>query len=150
MHCKPKNPSCETCIFSNSCASAFNPELIAARPSKLNKTKQSNRYFSYLVCVENQTTFVVKREKPGIWQNLYEFPLLETETEALEAYPILYSSKHILSHQIIHATFYRVPKIALNPFENTAVSLTELHQLPTHRLTEKFLAHAELHHLFEK
>jgi A/G-specific adenine glycosylase len=41
-----------------------------------------NRYFNYLVVSdENENTLIQKRTAKGIWQNLYEFPLIETAKE---------------------------------------------------------------------
>ena len=49
-------------------------------PVKSKKTKVRNRYFNYLVVKdENQHTIIRKRIEKGIWHNLYEFLVIETE-----------------------------------------------------------------------
>jgi A/G-specific adenine glycosylase len=49
---------------------------------KSKKLKVRNRYFNYLVVSdENDNTLIQKRTAKGIWQNLYEFPLIETNKE---------------------------------------------------------------------
>jgi A/G-specific adenine glycosylase len=51
-------------------------------PVKSKKLKVRNRYFNYLVVSdENENTLIQKRTAKGIWQNLYEFPLIETAKE---------------------------------------------------------------------
>lgn len=44
LHCKPKQPLCNQCPFSNQCI-AYGSQTIAALPVKSKKTKQRNRYF---------------------------------------------------------------------------------------------------------
>ena len=44
------------------------------------KLKVKNRFFNYLVVSDdNKNTLIQKRTAKGIWHNLYEFPLIETE-----------------------------------------------------------------------
>ena len=77
--CKPQNPNCEICIFNDSCI-ALQQKKISELPVKLKKTKVKNIYFNYIVLIfKNKKTLLQKRIGKGIWQNLYEFPLIETE-----------------------------------------------------------------------
>jgi A/G-specific adenine glycosylase len=79
LQCVPKNPDCSTCIFNRDCV-AFNTGMVNRLPVKLKKTKVTNRYFNYLVVKDASGNSIVrKRTAKGIWHNLYEFPLLETE-----------------------------------------------------------------------
>ena len=80
--CKPRNPLCSTCIFAESCV-AFNDGRIKELPVKLKNLKIKKRHFNYLVFLsaEKETLFQ-KRRRKGIWQGLYEFPLIETSSEA--------------------------------------------------------------------
>lgn len=79
--CKPQNPDCDTCIFNDSCI-ALQQKNISILPVKLKKTKVKNIYFNYIVLIsKNEKTFLQKRIGKGIWQNLYEFPLIETEKD---------------------------------------------------------------------
>ena len=82
--CKPKNPYCLVCPLNESCA-ALQKGLVKNLPVKLKKTKTVKKYFNFLVIVldKNKTVFE-KRDKKGIWQNLYQFPLIETEEELTE------------------------------------------------------------------
>jgi A/G-specific adenine glycosylase len=79
LQCVPKNPNCGRCVFNDSCI-GLQKKKIAQLPVKSKKTKVTKRYFNYLVFSdENNKTIISKRNQKGIWHNLYEFPLLETE-----------------------------------------------------------------------
>ena len=81
LQCVPKNPNCGICIFNDSCL-ALQKKKVAQLPVKSKKTKITNRHFNYLVFSdEKENTIIHKRTQKGIWQNLYEFPLLETVSE---------------------------------------------------------------------
>ena len=122
LQCRPKNPLCETCPLRLSCE-AYHKNLIEKLPVKLKKTQVKNRYFNYIVAVEGNSVLFNKRGPNDIWQNLFEFPLIETN-EPSSALTILQSSafkklfgdnavfkgghgpvKHLLSHQRIHAQY---------------------------------------------
>ncbi|MBC5837944.1 A/G-specific adenine glycosylase [Flavobacterium muglaense] len=79
LQCVPKSPDCGSCVFNESCA-ALQKGKVDQLPVKSKKLKVRNRYFNYLVVEdENGATVIHKRVLKGIWQNLYEFPLIETE-----------------------------------------------------------------------
>lgn len=81
LQCVPKNPNCSSCVFNESCA-ALQKNKVDQLPVKSKKLKVRNRYFNYVVASdENKNTIIQKRTSKGIWHNLYEFPLLETEKE---------------------------------------------------------------------
>jgi A/G-specific adenine glycosylase len=127
LQCIPKNPNCSTCIFKDSCA-ALQKKKVAELPVKLKKTKVTNRYFNYLIFLDNYgNTLINKRIEKGIWHNLYEFPIIESEEELdFESISNLISEQfsdkriesitlyndnqiiHKLSHQKLHINFYRI------------------------------------------
>jgi A/G-specific adenine glycosylase len=81
LQCVPKNPNCSICVFNDSCA-ALQKNKVNQLPVKSKKLKVRKRYFNYLVASdEKDNTIVQKRTAKGIWQNLYEFPLIETDKE---------------------------------------------------------------------
>lgn len=81
LQCIPKNPDCANCIFNNSCA-ALQKKKVTMLPIKSKKLKVKTRFFNYLVYTDEvNNTLIEKRTQKGIWHNLYEFPLLETEKE---------------------------------------------------------------------
>lgn len=79
LQCVPKSPNCSACVFNESCA-ALQKNKVNQLPVKSKKLKVRNRFFNYLVVSdENENTIIQKRTVKGIWYNLYEFPLIETE-----------------------------------------------------------------------
>ena len=128
LQCVPKSPNCSICVFNESCA-ALQKKKVDRLPVKSKKIKVRNRYFNYIVANdENENTLIQKRTSKGIWQNLYEFPLLETEKEenfdfVLEQIQSEYFKEnsissmletndksiiHKLSHQHLHIKFWKV------------------------------------------
>lgn len=128
LQCVPKSPDCGICVFNGSCL-ALQKKKVSQLPVKSKKIKVRNRYFNYLVVSdENEDTVIQKRTSKGIWQNLYEFPLIETE--AVESFDYIveriekeffvndsvgsvmeYNEKsiiHKLSHQHLHIKFWKV------------------------------------------
>lgn len=81
LQCVPKSPNCGICVFNESCA-ALQKRKVNQLPVKSKKLKVRNRFFNYLVVVDElENTIIQKRSSKGIWHNLYEFPLIETEAE---------------------------------------------------------------------
>ena len=125
LQCVPKNPNCTICPLNNSCY-AFGYNKISDLPVKLKKTKVKHRFLNYLFVLDNNNkTTVNQRVEKGIWHNLYEFPLIETETETnnetileqikekindfknitlLESESVL----HKLTHQHLHIKFWKI------------------------------------------
>ncbi|MEQ8519475.1 MAG: A/G-specific adenine glycosylase [Cytophagales bacterium] len=122
MICTPKNPNCEACPFQNNCE-AYNLKNQGELPVKSKKIKIRNRYFYYLVIISKDHILMKKRVEKDIWQNLYDFPLIEFKKEVNEnsflknkrldklikaGFDIREISpfqKHLLSHQSIWAKF---------------------------------------------
>lgn len=123
LHCKPKNPACLSCPFNEECV-GFRTEKVDQLPVKKASKPRTIRHFNYLVVHNSDSTFIQKREGRGIWQNLYEFPLIETEEVVNKAQLIsdvermfnvrnvrvsnAFEARHILSHQEINAIFWVV------------------------------------------
>ena len=83
-HCKPKNPFCDTCPFSDSCK-ALQDDNVLSLPVKLKKTTIKKRYLNYVVLLsDNENTQIKQRVGKGIWQGLYEFPCIETKKDISE------------------------------------------------------------------
>ncbi len=84
IQCKPKLPNCEICPLRKKCV-AFQLNKITGFPVKVNKTKVSKKYFNFLVFIsEDNETILEQRIEKGIWQNLYQFPLIETNESLTE------------------------------------------------------------------
>lgn len=143
LQCVPKNPDCTVCPLNDSCL-ALKYKKVDVLPVKSKKTKVRNRYFTYLV-FEDETgqTRIVKRTEKGIWHNLYQFPLIETESDSIVSEPIESmgygnnfisvstlesdSITHKLSHQHLNIRFIKIVVKGTIP---DGVSIDQLHTFP--------------------
>ncbi len=127
LQCVPASPNCNICPFADKCMALAQGE-VSKYPVKQGKTKVKERYFNYLDIRCGADTYIHKRMDNDIWKNLYELPLIETDkdlaieelqqTESFSAilqnagtvsiHPLSISLKHVLSHRIIYARFYRI------------------------------------------
>jgi A/G-specific adenine glycosylase len=80
--CKPALPLCNECVFNKSCH-AFLNNRTGELPIKKKKTKIRERWFYYLVIKFEGKIAIRQRVSKDIWQQLYEFPLIETAEEKL-------------------------------------------------------------------
>lgn len=149
LQCTPANPGCSTCVLLDSCASGRNG-LFKNRPVKAKKTVVRDRCFHYFHCEHNGNIAVRKRTSKDVWQHLYEFPMLETGSvdpapEVLrqlgtDTPEVVYSATHILSHQRIHASFYKIPDPeVIKDLDFEWIDLKAFHDLPIHRLLHKYV-----------
>ena len=155
LHCKPQNPLCESCPYKNSCV-ALEKNLIKKLPVKEKKLKVRNRFFNYLVIVtEDNKTVLLERKGKGIWQGLYEFPLIESEKniskeelisskEFVNVFPeettiSIFNKKeivHKLSHQHLHTQFWIVKAKKLS---EAVINWKEIKKFPVPVLIANFL-----------
>ncbi|APQ17067.1 A/G-specific adenine glycosylase [Maribacter hydrothermalis] len=159
IQCSPKKPLCLHCPLNNSCV-ALQKGLVEQLPVKLKKTKVRDRYFNYIIPIymdpkENYFTKIEQRIGKGIWQNLWQFPLLESKKE-LELDEIIFRYKevlddievneflefnesaiiHKLSHQHLHAKFWIVKT---NSDFADKISMEKLKQFPVPVLIADFI-----------
>lgn len=163
QQCKPVNPNCEDCILQSKCF-AFANDRVNQLPVKLNKTKIKNRYFNYFYIEDkNETVFINQRKGKDIWEGLFELYLVESSKEADlkqllknkdlkkiigNAYTIAPETKqfkHILSHQHLHTTFYKIKLKTTLPKNAGKIPTSKLHELAWPRLIDKFLNICELY-----
>jgi A/G-specific adenine glycosylase len=144
LQCIPKNPDCAVCPLNHSCF-ALSQRKTNELPVKIKKNKVIDRHLNYLLVIDSaQKSTATKRIGKGIWQNLYELPLIETdypETETEIAFQIrkkypeaalvtLLDTEnvlHKLSHQNLHIRFW---KINLKHKLDAGLSHEELISLP--------------------
>lgn len=128
LQCVPKSPNCSICVFNDGCL-ALQKKKVSTLPVKSKKVKVTNRFFNYLILEDVLgNTVIQKRTSKGIWHNLYEFPLLETDeivdydhiSETVKNvifsnYTILGIEEcseatviHKLSHQHLHIQFWKI------------------------------------------
>lgn len=159
IQCTPKNPDCTNCPLQDGCV-ALKEKRTDSLPVKLKKTKVKTRYFNYLVPVfvdvkGRKSTVLKQRTGKGIWQNLWEFPLLESDKEFdLKAIEHNYGQVlelngqlnislfnidvvvHKLSHQHLVTKFWIVE--IDTPLDN-AVPVMELEKYPVPVLISSFI-----------
>lgn len=142
--CKPTNPNCEDCPVNLYCFALKN-NSVQARPVKTKKTKVRDRYFHFLIFETENQIIIEQRTEKDIWQNMYQFPLLEDEAtlfkieleKTYESKPI----KHVLSHQHIYATFHHFkgfPKQLKKSWK--LIERSNLDDYPFPRLIDKYLS----------
>lgn len=125
IQCAPKKPNCMYCPLQDSCV-AVQQGKTQELPVKLKKGKVKQRFFNYLVVEDAMgNTILQQRTGKGIWQNMYEFLLVETPAivgekelrvaadEVLKAYALddVYKVNtevivHKLSHQHLNTNFW--------------------------------------------
>lgn len=156
LQCKPRNPDCFVCPLKMSCV-ALQKNQIDQLPVKLKKTKISTKYFNFIVMLStDKKTVFQKRTHKGIWQNLYQFPLLESDQKLkiaeFKKHPFitsyfgeipfefsLFNTKdivHKLSHQHLHTKFWIVE---IDKLPQKGIPIADLKQYPTSILMSNFI-----------
>jgi len=160
LQCVPVSPDCAACPLQLNCR-AYELSIVDKLPIKSKKTKVTNRYFNYFFIELGGKTYLQKRIAKDVWQNLFEFPLVEAdslltveelmETDGfknlfsgigeVEVVKISNPMKHILSHRVIYAQFVTVKITDENAVLSKLikVSLGEIDQFAVSRLMELFL-----------
>ncbi|WP_316842982.1 A/G-specific adenine glycosylase [Pedobacter gandavensis] len=158
LMCKPKSPDCSSCPVQSGCYARAN-DRVNVLPLKLKKLKKRTRYFNYFVCQDAENLLVKKRIAGDVWQELYDFPLIETEKNYLEDQGNFLSElknsfgsdclispisvqKHLLTHQTIYVQFFVLDNYIIN-FKKDAeikwVSLAEFEELPQPKVITNFM-----------
>src|SRR5688572_3609046 len=166
IQCTPVMPDCLFCPLQDHCY-AFKHGLVTVLPHK-NKAKAPRvRHFHYFVFQFGEEYYMKKRLPGDIWQGLYDFHLLESDTKALSLDEMIAelgilqqdvpmpnikmpspAYKHILSHQKVFATFYLIlleSRLSENVASNTGLNLysvAEMEQLPKPVLINNYLKDA--------
>jgi A/G-specific adenine glycosylase len=154
--CKPQNPDCEICPLNDKCI-ALQQKKIKSLPVKEKIIKIRKRFFNYLVVVSSdEKTILNERTGKGIWQGLYEFPLIESD-KTLDTNDVLsnemfqelvegnYSTiklfnqkeiVHKLSHQHLYTRFWVVKTSNKNDLK---IEWKNIHDFPVPRLIDSFI-----------
>ncbi len=141
--CKPVSPLCLVCPFKKTCA-AFLNNRINELPVKEKKTSIRKRWFYYLVPEYQNKIAIRRRVEKDIWQDLYEFPLIETMNtcntktilqkaekkkwilkkgfEVISVSPLF---KQQLSHQLIAGQFIKVKVLVMSKIKNDWMWVTK-------------------------
>ena len=157
--CKPVLPLCDACPLQKKCI-AYQKKLVDILPIKEKSIRKRERFFNYLMVEQGNKMYVKQRTDKDIWQNLYEFILVETETLISEKdflraatftslfrghnYKVTKISKIFsqkLTHQIITGRFFHITiKTAGTPLQKyKPVSPEELAMLPFPKFITAYL-----------
>jgi A/G-specific adenine glycosylase len=167
--CLPNRPNCGDCPLNPGCFALRN-KLAGSLPVVEKSKPKKVHYFNYMVFIgedeEGPVTWLHKRILPGIWRNLYDFPLIETPEELPEemllSHPAFIEmthgtfkastplhverARHILSHKELQVKFFiflfsyfNFRPSTLNPEGYLKVKLNDVHNYPVPRLIENFL-----------
>jgi A/G-specific adenine glycosylase len=156
--CKPQ-PDCLSCPFIKYCK-AFKAGNIDLLPIKAKKSPVQKRWFSYLVTDYDGKLGIEQRKQNEIWQNLFQFSLIETKSEKPDKYilaqavqnkileknsyrvlDISENYRQQLSHQTIFGKFYRI-KLDDPPINNKQliwVTPSSLKNFPFPKLINQYL-----------
>ncbi|MBK7882852.1 MAG: A/G-specific adenine glycosylase [Chitinophagaceae bacterium] len=155
--CKPKIPLCSSCILQTQCV-AYKKGIVQLLPVKEKSIIKRNRYFYYFIITYNSKIYVYKRKENDIWENLYEFILVEKtspvtidinsmarlltdtiDTKKFKITGITKVYKQQLTHQTIYAQFIQVDLFTV--LSNPAYDLIgkeEIKKLPFPKLITSY------------
>ena len=153
MVCKPKNPTCTTCIFNYQCE-AYKKNKVLELPLKKNSVRTTDRFLIFILGTKNN--IFLKKKKDGIWKGLYTPPTYEAKSkkelnnikqnEDLNIFnknvKILKISDvihHKLTHQNLSIKFCYSDLDLDNKNEFIKVKLKNFDHFPVPRVIEKFL-----------
>lgn len=120
--CKPF-PECKICFFNKYCKAYSNGKQDLL-PVKEKKIKIRERWLNYYVVRYNDYVLIRKRVSKDVWQQLFEFVLIETDKSyphrklmslfrnqyslANHRFWFVHYAKQKLSHQLIHFSFLEI------------------------------------------
>jgi A/G-specific adenine glycosylase len=153
--CKPQNPDCLSCPLKESCVS-LQKNKVNLLPFKEKKLKVRNRFFNYLVIITKSGKTKIEKRISGIWRNMYQFPLIESEKEMSveelignSEFELLFKDLkttiklnnknmiiHKLSHQHIYAKFWIIETANHHEFD---VEWSSIFDKPVPKLIANFL-----------
>ena len=164
IQCTPTGPDCLLCPLQQACV-AYLTGSQHRLPVKSKKPSVRQRFFTYLVLRHNGKLALRERTTRDVWQNLYDFYLIEHEFEQPKVLNITDLIQHIpspdpvyalvqggdlaaspieavqlLSHQRINARFYLidVPTVDLPPYLMW-YNRDEINQLPKPVIVTNYL-----------
>jgi A/G-specific adenine glycosylase len=86
--CKPMAPLCSACPLQNGCA-ALATGKVNQLPVKEKTLQRRTRFFNYFILEYRQKIWVQQRTAKDIWQNLFEFYLVESEKQIRWDIPLI-------------------------------------------------------------
>ncbi len=123
--CKPQQPACGICVQQQECR-AFQEKKTHLLPLKKKAPGRRSRWFYYFIIECGEQVYIRKRGARDIWENLYEFVLVETDA------PFFLESDHSVQHLLY-------PVLGGHAFEIAGVSDEYRQQLTHQTVTGKFV-----------
>lgn len=165
--CTPQTPQCVRCPLQSRCT-AFQQGSVRSLPVKSKSIVKRERYFHYLVIEHEGEVLLQKRVGKDIWENLYEFPLIEwpgpgATQEDLKAgelwqkllgqIPYKLSAvsppfRQVLTHQHIHAVFWEIQAEKEIPYKADVLLQAErrsLNKFAFPKVIDSYLKNGQLH-----
>ncbi len=125
--CTPQLPNCPQCPLQTDCT-AFQQKMVDKLPVKTKSIVKKERFFYYLIVQKGEETLLRKRTAKDIWQQLYEFPMLELHEMMDDKHIVMQSAiwqqligsqnftikqiskpyRQVLTHQIVTAVFWEI------------------------------------------
>lgn len=157
--CKPFSPACSHCPLQKECV-AFREGLVNRLPVKEKTLLRKQRWFNYFLFEHQGQLLVHCRTAKDIWQNLYEFYLLETdelirwdktsvqnwlkEQAGIRKAVVTHLSKPLvqqLTHQQIKGQFIRIQLSSIPPLLNkySWQPIEKIRELPFPKLITGYL-----------
>lgn len=157
--CTPRKPACSGCPLQQVCVARLTGQQ-EALPVVAAKKAPETMYLDYLFLESEGRTWLYKRDKPGIWKGLYEFPAQAgAPQQPHHPFPHLFTApeqvlltglhtfKHKLTHRTIFARLWHLsasPSIIVEQKDFLMIRLSELHNYPVHRLMSRMMKTLEL------
>lgn len=153
--CKPY-PQCNSCFFNKHCK-AFLSGKQDVLPAKEKKLKVKERWLNYIVVKWKDQVFIHQRTAKDIWQQLFEFILIETEKNfstkkilslfedqyGFKNYEVnhSYSFRQKLSHQYIHFCFIEIEVVKKQSVPDFSwIKISELNRYAFPKTLQEFVA----------
>ena len=151
MICKPVNPKCDICIFSESCKANLS-SMTMDFPKKLSKNKNRFIYYDYVI-FNDGTKNLIQKINSGLWVNMYQFPVFQSDSciSLIDLKKMIYEKfnisadniklinenfiKHKLTHLQIQSRFW---KISDAPKIKEGMYVDDFENFPMSRLMHKF------------
>lgn len=162
--CKPQQPACASCPLQSYCE-AYKKGIVNSLPVKEKQITKKTRWLYYLVISHKNKLLVRKRGKGDIWENLYEFVLMEEITpldpDKLHQHPFLkkifkdqdfkigsVSENHrqLLTHQVINGCFIELKasrQVSIPGYD--PVPAADLSNLPFPKLISGYLNNKKMY-----
>lgn len=157
--CKPQQPLCLQCVQRKECE-AYRHNAVGRLPVKEKAVKKRSRWFYYFIIEYKGKVYIHRRGERDIWENLYQFPLMEKGSDFIaspEAFQAMAENltgapvqlKHIskeyrqqLSHQTISGQFITVSIQSASPLlkEYEPVAFRDLENYPFPAFINNYLS----------